>query len=86
MLATLKWAKEVIFESSGKLDIQYFEGVAHGAFLAPLTLQTAWQFTSSKGFQMPADIGWSEGGTTEGRQALLAAALGFFDEQRSGQR
>lgn len=84
MLTTLEWAEKVRLEPSASLDIQYFEGVAHGAFLGPLTLQTAQQFAASRGFQMPADIGWSEGGTPEGQRALLAAALRFFGIQPAG--
>jgi len=52
--------------------------VAHGAFLGPLKIQTAQAFAASKGFQMPADIGWSEGATPAGQQALLRSALQFF--------
>lgn len=78
MLTTLQWAEKVKTKDNGKLEIQYFEGVAHGAFLGPLNIQTAQQFAVSKGFQMPADIGWSEGGSTAGQQALLRTALQFF--------
>lgn len=84
MLTTLEWAEKVRLEPSASLDIQYFEGVAHGAFLGPLTVQTAQQFAASRGFQMPADIGWSEGGTPEGQRAFLAAALRFFGIQPTG--
>jgi hypothetical protein len=65
-----------------KLEIQYFEGVAHGAFLGPLKIQTAQKFAASRGFQMPADMGWSEGGTPAGQHALLSAALKFFEVTR----
>ena len=78
MLTTLQWAERVKFKNKGKLEIQYFDGVAHGAFLGPLKVQTAQQFAASRGFQMPADMGWSEGGTPAGQQALLRAALSFF--------
>ncbi len=78
MLTTLQWAEKVKTKHPAKLDIRYFDEVAHGAFLGPLKIQTAQQFAASKGFQMPADMGWSEGGTPAGQQALLRAALQFF--------
>ena len=78
MLTTLQWAEKVKTNEQSKLEIQYFEGVAHGAFLGPLKIQTAQQFAASRGFQMPADMGWSEGGTQAGQQAVLSAALKFF--------
>lgn len=80
MLTTLEWADKVRRKSGATLDIRYFEGVAHGAFLGPLTIQTAQQFAATKGFQMPADVGWSEGGTPQGQQALLGEALRFFGQ------
>jgi hypothetical protein len=86
MLTTLEWAQKVQLKQGARLDIAYFEGVAHGAFLGPLTVQTAQQFAASRGFQMPADIGWSEGGTPQGQQALLAAALRFFGVGQAGPR
>lgn len=82
MLTTLQWAEKVKTTNSSKLEIQYFDGVAHGAFLGPLKIQNAQQFAASKGFQMPADIGWSEGGTPAGQQVLLSAALTFFEVAR----
>ena len=78
MLTTIQWAEKVKSKHNAKLQIQYFDDVAHGAFLGPLKIQTAQQFAVSKGFQMPANIGWSEGGTPVGQQALLRAALQFF--------
>ena len=78
MLTKLQWAEKVKTNEQSKLEIQYFEGVAHGAFLGPLKIQTAQQFAASRGFQMPADMGWSEGGTPAGQHALLSAALKFF--------
>jgi hypothetical protein len=78
MLTTLQWAEKVQTQHNAKLEIQYFDEVAHGAFLGPLKVQTAQQFGASKGFQMPADMGWSEGGTPAGQQALLRSALQFF--------
>ncbi len=78
MLTTLQWAEKVQTQHSAKLEIQYFDEVAHGAFLGPLKVQSAQQFGASKGFQMPADMGWSEGGTPAGQQALLRSALQFF--------
>ena len=78
MLTTLQWAEKVKWNHNAKLEIQYFDNVAHGAFLGPLKIQNAQQFAASKGFQMPADLGWSEGGTPDGQQALLRAALKFF--------
>lgn len=78
MLTTLQWSEKVKIKHNAKVDIRYFEGVAHGAFLGPLKIQTAQQFAASRGFQMPANIGWSEGGTPAGQQALLHAALQFF--------
>ncbi len=47
-----------------------------------MKVQTAQQFAASKGFQMPSDMGWSEGGTPAGQQALLREALRFFDVAR----
>ena len=64
MMTTLQWAEKVKIKNNSKLEIQYFDEVAHGAFIGPLKVQTAQQFAASKGFQMPADIGWSEGGDT----------------------
>lgn len=78
MFTTLEWLERLTLRDQGSVQVRYFEGVAHGAFLGPLTIQTAAQFARSKGFQMPADIGWSEGGTDEGRRALLDEALRFF--------
>lgn len=78
MMTTLQWAEKVKLKDPATLDIQYFEEVAHGAFLGPLKIQTAQQFAASRGFQMPADMGWSEGGTPAGQQAMLRAALQFF--------
>lgn len=86
MLTTLEWAEHVKLSPGASLDIQYFEGVAHGAFLGPLTVQTAQQFAASRGFQMPADMGWSEGATPEGQRALLAAALRFMGVPPTGPR
>jgi hypothetical protein len=82
MLTTLQWAEKVKTNEQSKLEIQYFEGVAHGAFLGPLKIQTAQQFAASRGFQMPADMGWSEGGSPAGQQAVLSAALKFFEVTR----
>lgn len=78
MLTTIQWSEKVQAQHNAKLEIQYFDEVAHGAFLGPLKVQTAQQFAASKGFQMPADMGWSEGGTPAGQQALLRSALQFF--------
>jgi dienelactone hydrolase len=78
MLTTLQWAEKVKAKNAAKVETQYFDDVAHGAFLGPLKIQTAQQFAASRGFQMPADMGWSEGGTPAGQQALLRAALQFF--------
>ena len=80
MLTTLEWAEKVQFKSGAKLAIKYFEGVAHGAFLGPLTIQTEQQFAAKFGRIGSADMGWSEGGTPEGRQLLLSQALQFFAE------
>ncbi len=77
-MTTLQWAEKVKIKNNSKLEIQYFDEDAHGAFIGPLKVQTAQQFAASKGFQMPADIGWSEGGTPAGQQALLITALKFF--------
>ena len=82
MLTTLQWAEKVKTNDKSKLEIQYFDGVAHGAFLGPLKIQTAQQFAASRGFQMPPDMGWSEGGTPAGQQALLSVALKFFEVER----
>lgn len=78
MLTTLQWAEKVKVKHNAKLEIKYFDDVAHGAFLGPLKVQTAQQFAASRGFQMPADMGWSEGGTSAGQQAILRNALQFF--------
>lgn len=78
MLTTLQWSEQVKKKSGAKLEVKYFDGVAHGAFLGPLTLQSAQQFAEKRGFQMPANIGWSEGGTTEGQRTLITEALRFF--------
>lgn len=82
MLTTLEWAQAVKALPGAGVEIKYFDGVAHGAFLGPLTIQTAQQFAASRGFQMPADMGWSEGGTLEGQRALLDEALHFFGVPR----
>ena len=82
MLTTLEWVDKLALRDQGTVQVRYFEGVAHGAFLGPLTIQTAAQFARSKGFQMPEDIGWSEGGTDEGRAALLGEAMRFFSATR----
>jgi len=79
MLTTLEWAEKVRLEHGARLDIRYFDDVAHGAFLGPLKIQTAAQFAASKGFQMPPDMGWSEGATDAGRSVLLRDALMFFE-------
>lgn len=78
MLTTLQWLERVRLVDPGAIQVRYFDGVAHGAFLGPLTVQTAGQFARSRGFQMPDDVGWSEGATPEGQGALLAQALRFF--------
>lgn len=78
MLTTLEWLDQLKQRDQGSVQVRYFEGVAHGAFLGPLTIQTAADFARSKGFQMSADMGWSEGATDEGRSALLSEALRFF--------
>jgi len=78
MMTTLQWADKVKVKNDSKLEIHYFDEVAHGAFIGPLKVQTAQQFAASRGFQMPADMGWSEGGTPAGQKALLNAALKFF--------
>lgn len=78
MLTTLQWAEKVKTSDKSKLEIQYFDGVAHGAFLGPLKIQTAQQAAASRGSQMPADMGWSEGGSPAGQQAVLSVALKFF--------
>jgi dienelactone hydrolase len=83
MLTTLEWAKTVTLEGSGRLDSAYFEGVAHGAFIGPLERRTWAEFLRSKGVSTQPfmeKIGWSEGGTDEGRAALLADALRFFEQ------
>lgn len=79
MLTTLQWAEKVRLDRDARLDIRYFDDVAHGAFLGPLKIQTAAQFAAGKGFQMPPDMGWSEGATDAGRTALLRDALMFFE-------
>lgn len=78
MMTTLQWADKVKVKNDSNLEIHYFDEVAHGAFIGPLKVQTAQQFAASRGFQMPADMGWSEGGTPAGKKALLNAALKFF--------
>lgn len=80
MLTTLEWAEKVAFKSDANLAVKHFEGVAHGAFLGPLTVQTEQQFATKVGRIGSADMGWSEGGTPEGRQLLLSQALQFFAE------
>lgn len=82
MMTTLQWAEKVKVKNSANLEIQYFDEVAHGAFIGPLKVQTAQQFAASRGFQMPADMGWSEGGTPAGQKALLNAAVKFFGVSR----
>ena len=80
MLTTLQWAEKVKVKNNAKLEIQYFEGVAHGAFLGPLKIQTAQQAGmggSIRGIAAP-DMGWSLGGTPAGQQAILRNALQFF--------
>jgi hypothetical protein len=37
MMTTLQWAEKVKVKNNAKLEIQYFEGVAHGAFLGQRT-------------------------------------------------
>ena len=77
MLTTLQWAEKVKVKNNAKLEIQYFEGVAHGAFLGPLKIQTVQQAgISFPG--LPADMGWSVGGTPAGQKAMLRTALQFF--------
>ena len=77
MLTTLQWAEKVKVKDNAKLEIQYFEGVAHGAFLGPLKIQTVQQAgISFPG--LPADMGWSVGGTPAGQKAMLRTALQFF--------
>lgn len=78
MPTTLEWLQTLRLSDRGAVQVQYFDGVAHGAFLGPLTVQTAGQFARSRGFQMPDDMGWSEGGTPQGQAALLGQALSFF--------
>jgi len=78
MPTTLQWLETLRLREQGAVRVRYFDGVAHGAFLGPLTVQTAGQFARSRGFYLPDDVGWSEGATDEGRAALLAEALGFF--------
>lgn len=82
MLTTLQWLERLRFSGLGAAQVRYFDGVAHGAFLGPLTVQTAGQFARTRGFQMPDDMGWSEGATPEGQAALLAEALRFFGQSR----
>ena len=83
MLTTLEWAEKVAFKSGANLAVKYFEGVAHGAFLGPLTVQTEQQFAAKVGRIGSAEMGWSEGATLEGRQLLLTEALQFFTENTS---
>ncbi len=81
MLTALEWAKQLKLEDRGALDVAYFPGVAHGAFLGPLRQQTWAEFLQSKGAPTQpfmARIGWSEGATEAGRQALLQSALLFY--------
>ena len=80
MLTTLEWAEKAELKSGAKLAVKYFEGVAHGAFLGPLTVQTEQQFAARFGRTGSPDMGWSEGGTPEGRKLLLSEALQFFSE------
>lgn len=80
MMTTLQWAEKVKVKNNAKLEIQYFEGVAHGAFLGPLKIQTVQQAGRSsniRGIAAP-DMGWSEGGTPAGQKAMLRASLQFF--------
>ena len=83
MLTTLEWAEKAEFKSGATLAIKYFEGVAHGAFLGPLTVQTEQQFAAKQRRIGSAEMGWSEGATVEGRQLLLTEALQFFTENTS---
>lgn len=83
MLTTLEWAEKVAFKSGANLVIKYFKDVAHGAFLGPLTIQTEADFARNRGRIGNADMGWSEGATSEGRQLLLTEALRFFNENTS---
>ena len=67
MMTTLEWANEVEVRPDVKMEIKYFEGVAHGAFLGPLTVQTQQQFYATIRQIGRPDIGWSEGATQIGR-------------------
>jgi len=78
MLTTLEWVEKISLGGGNRIRVSYFDGVAHGAFIGPLTIQTAQEFATKRGFNMSTDMGWSEGGTDEGRAALMKSALAFF--------
>lgn len=81
MLTTTAWMAQVRSQGRGVLSLQRFPGVAHGAFLGPLKTQTWADFMRSRGARpepFMEGVGWSEGATDEGRQALWSDALRFL--------
>jgi len=86
MPTTVEWAGKLKYSERGRLDIRYFDEVAHGAFIGPIAIRTWAEFIRSKGGRPDPSmehIGWSEGGSESGRQTLLQDALRFYEQESS---
>lgn len=81
MLTTLEWVKRVRKEGASSIDIEYFDGVAHGAFLGELRKETFSQYSARGGLlsnNSTIDFGWSQGATQKGRDKVFSRMIDFL--------
>lgn len=81
MLTTLEWVKRVRKEGASSIDIEYFDGVAHGAFLGELRKETFSQYSARGGLlsnNSTIDFGWSQGATEEGKKKVFSRMVDFL--------
>ncbi len=81
MLTTLEWVNRVHKDDAATIDIEYFDGVAHGAFLGELKKETFSQYSARSGFlrnTSPIDFGWSQGATEEGKSKVFSQMMVFL--------
>ena len=81
MLSTMEWLEKVRREDGATIDVEFFDGVAHGAFLGELRKETFSQYSARGGLlknTSTIDFGWSQGATEEGRQKVFTKMVEFL--------
>ena len=77
----MEWLEKVRREDGATIDVEFFDGVAHGAFLGELRKETFSQYSARGGLlknTSTIDFGWSQGATEEGRQKVFTKMVEFL--------